>query len=362
MTWPSAATRTGSCSPSYALSAAGWPGGPRRSPQREAAIGCCVPRAAVRAAELVPSAVSEPDVARGRQTTSPGSEDEAAFRSADWALLLAVAAMWGSSFLFIDIGVDHLAPELVALLRLAFGAATLAVVPAARRRVPRTAWPAIALLGAVWMAVPFVLFAVAQQSIDSSLAGMLNGAAPLFTAIVAGLAARQLPSQRLAAGLVTGLIGVVAISWPSVQDADATAAGAGLVVLATLLYGVAFNLAGPLERRHGALPVIWRAQLVALALVAPFGFAGVPASTFAWSSVLAVAVLGCLGTAIAFVAFTTLVGRVGSTRASVAIYFLPAVAIVLGAGVRDETLAAGSLRGTVLVSAGAYLVSRGERR
>jgi drug/metabolite transporter (DMT)-like permease len=310
----------------------------------------------------LPAAVPELAPSPGRQTTSPGRRDEAAFNSADWALLVAVAAMWGSSFLFIDIGVDHLAPELVALLRLAFGAATLAVVPAARRRVPGTAWPPIALLGAVWMAVPFVLFAVAQQSIDSSLAGMVNGAAPLFTAIVAGLATRELPSRRRAAGLVIGLVGVVAISWPSVQHAHATARGVGLVVLATLLYGVAFNLAGPLERRHGALPVIWRAQLVALALVAPFGLAGMSASTFAWSSVLAVAVLGCLGTAVAFVAFTTLVGRVGSTRASVTIYFLPAVAIVLGALFRDETIAAISLLGTLLVTAGAYLTSRGQQR
>lgn len=287
--------------------------------------------------------------------------DEDSFSGADWALLAAVAAMWGSSFLFIDIGVDHLAPELVALLRLAFGAATLAVVPAARRAVPRGAWPAIVLLGITWMAVPFVLFGVAQQSIDSSLAGMVNGAAPLFTAAIAGVVARQLPTRRRATGLAIGFAGVVAISWPALQGTSARAEGAALVVLATALYGVAFNLAGPLQRSHGALPVIWRAQLVALALVAPIGVASVPDSTFAWSSVLAVAVLGSLGTAVAFVAFTTLVGRVGSTRGSVTIYFLPVVAIVLGAVFRDETIAAVSLLGTALVTLGAYLTSRGER-
>jgi drug/metabolite transporter (DMT)-like permease len=151
---------------------------------------------------------------------------------------------------------------------------------------------------------------------------------------------------------------VAGISWPALQHAHATAAGAGLVVLATALYGIAFNLAGPLERRHGALPVIWRAQLVALVLVAPFGLAGVPHSTFAWDSVLAVAVLGCLGTAIAFVAFATLAGRVGATRASLAVYYLPAVAVVLGALVRDETIASISVLGTALVTAGAYLTSR----
>jgi drug/metabolite transporter (DMT)-like permease len=285
---------------------------------------------------------------------------EKAFESSDWALLVFVAATWGASFLLIDIGVDHFAPAVVALLRLAFGAATLAAVPAARRGVPRSAWPAIALLGVTWMAAPFVLFGVAQQSIDSSLAGMLNAAAPLFTAVVAALVARRLPSRRRAGGLMIGFLGVLAITWPSLGGAHATAAGAGLVIAATALYGIAFNVAGPLQQRHGALPVIWRAELVAVALVAPLGIATLSGSAFAWSSLAAVAALGALGTALAFVAFATLAGRVGSTRASVTVYFLPAVAIALGALFRDETIAGVSLLGTVLVTAGAYVTSRSE--
>jgi drug/metabolite transporter (DMT)-like permease len=287
---------------------------------------------------------------------------EADFTRTDWALLAAVAAMWGSSFLFIRVGVEHFAPALVALLRLGFGAAVLSAVPAARRRVPRSDWPAIALLGAVWMAGPFVLFGIAERSISSSLAGMLNGAAPLFTAIVAALVARQLPGPRRRAGLSIGFAGVVAIGSPSLNGAHATAVGAGLVVLATALYGIAFNLAAPLQQRHGALSVIWRAEMVALVLLAPLGLAGVRESSFAWSSLLAVAALGCLGTAIGFVAFTTLAGRVGSTRASVTVYFLPAVAIALGAIFRHETIAAASLLGTAAVTTGAYLTSRPEAR
>jgi drug/metabolite transporter (DMT)-like permease len=290
-----------------------------------------------------------------------GGPGEPGFEAADWGLLVAVAALWGSSFLFIDIGVDHLAPALVAALRLAFGAMTLALIPAARVGVPREAWPMIALLGVVWMAVPFVLFAIAQQSIDSSLAGMLNAAAPIFTALIAGIVARRLPSRLRAAGLVVGLAGVVAISWPSVQGAHATASGVGMVVLATAMYGVAFNLTGPLQRRYGTLPVILRAQLIALVLVAPVGAAGIPDSSFALSSALAVVVLGALGTGAAFVAFTTLVSRVGSTRASVTVYFLPVVAIALGALVRDETIAVLSLFGTALVTVGAVLTSRTDR-
>jgi drug/metabolite transporter (DMT)-like permease len=286
----------------------------------------------------------------------PGREQ--AFGAVEWALVAGVAAMWGSSFLLIDLGVDHFRPELVALLRVAFGAATLAAIPAARRPIPRSAWPAVALLGVVWMTVPFVLFPVAQQWIDSSLAGMLNAAAPLFTAAVAGVAVRRLPARRQAAGLLIGFAGVVAITSPALGGAQASVTGIGLVLVATLLYGVAFNLAGPLQQRHGALPVIWRAELVAVALLLPSGLAAVPGSAFDWSSLAAIAALGCLGTALAFVAFTTLAGRAGSTRASVTVYFLPPVAIALGALVRDEPIAAVSVLGTALVVAGAYLVGR----
>jgi drug/metabolite transporter (DMT)-like permease len=283
---------------------------------------------------------------------------EQAFGSVEWALVAGTAVMWGSSFLLIDVGVDHFPPELVALLRVAFGVATLAVIPAARRPIPRSAWPVVTLLGVVWMAVPFLLFPVAQQWIDSSLAGMLNAAAPLFTAVVAVVAVRRLPGRRQQAGLLTGFAGVVAITSPSLGGAQASVAGIGLVLAATLLYGVAFNVAGPLQRRHGALPVVWRAELVALALLLPSGLAAVPGSAFDWSSLAAIAALGCLGTALAFVAFTTLAGRAGSTRASVTVYFLPPVAIALGVLVRDEPIAVVSVLGTALVAAGAYLVSR----
>lgn len=87
---------------------------------------------------------------------SPGPSHDG-FAAGDWALLAGVAVTWGASFLLIKIGVEALRPPLVAMLRLAFGAGALAALPAARRPVPRSAWPAIALLGLTWMAIPFVL-------------------------------------------------------------------------------------------------------------------------------------------------------------------------------------------------------------
>lgn len=188
---------------------------------------------------------------------------------------------------------------------------------------------------------------------------MLNAAAPLFTDAIAALGWRQVPGPRQRLGLLVGFAGVVVICWPELRHAHATVAGAGQVLAATLLYGVAFNLAAPLEARYGALPVIWRAEAVALAVLAPFGTAAASTSSLSWRSLLAVAALGCLGTAAAFAAFATLAGRTGPTRASVTVYFVPAVAIALGAAVRGEPIIAADLFGTALVLAGAYATSGG---
>lgn len=280
-----------------------------------------------------------------------------AFGARDWGMLVGVAATWGASFLLIEIGLEHFAPTLVAFGRIAFGAMALAALPAARAPVPREDLPQIALVGVTWMAIPFVLFAVAQQWIDSSLAAMINASTPLMVALVAALFVRQPPSRLQTAGLVLGFAGVTAISLPSVGSGS-NALGVGLVLLAALLYGFAFNLTAPLQRRHGALPVIWRAQLVAVVLVFPAAVAGVPSSDFDVPALLAVVALGALGTGLAFYWFASLIGSVGAPRGSIAIYFVPVVAIALGATLRDEPLHAAALFGTALVLAGAYVTSR----
>jgi drug/metabolite transporter (DMT)-like permease len=283
------------------------------------------------------------------------------FTPRDWGLLLAVALMWGSSFLLIEIALADLQPTTVTWLRILFGAVTLACVPAARRPIARADWPLVAVLGLVWMAVPFTLLPFAQQSISSSLAGMVNGAAPLFTVLVATVWSRRVPSRRQLAGLVVGFGGVLAINTPALRAADATTLGAVLVLLATLCYGIAFNLAVPLEERNGALPVIWRAQLVALLLVSGPGVVGAAHSSWTWSAVLVTVLLGALSTGLAFAFFTVLAGRVGAARGSVTVYFIPVVAILLGVLLAGESVAAVALVGTALVLLGAYLTSRRER-
>ena len=281
-----------------------------------------------------------------------------AFTSTDWFLLAGTALMWGSSFVWIEIALEAFAPPLIALLRIAFGAATLSMFKKARVRVDREDMPAIALLGLLWMAAPLLLFPIAQQWIDSSLAGMINGAVPIFAGIVAAIILRRRPPTKTILGIVIGFVGVIALTWPAVQSSRATALGAGLVLLATAFYGVSINLAVPLQKKYGSLPVLLRAQLVALAITFIPGVIAIGHSEFETESFLAMIPLGCLGTALAFVGLTTLVGRVGAARGSVTIYFLPVIAIVLGAIFQNESIEAISLVGTVLVITGAFLASR----
>jgi drug/metabolite transporter (DMT)-like permease len=293
-------------------------------------------------------------------TTAPGTRAEA-FGPVEWSLLVSIGLMWGSSFVFIAEGLEAFRPGLVAFLRIALGTATVALARRARRPVAREDWGRIAVLGLVWMAAPLLLFPIAQQWIDSSLAGMLNGAMPLFAALTAALLLRRAPRRVQVVGLLLGFTGVAAITWPAVQGASVTALGAFLVILATVLYGVAANMAVPLQQKYGALPVVLRAQLVALLAVLPFALAAIPGSSFEWSSALAMVPLGVGGTGLAFLAMATLVGRAGATRGAVAIYFIPVVATILGVVLRDETVMLIQLAGLGLVLASAWLTSRRDR-
>ena len=292
-------------------------------------------------------------------TTAPGSHRHA-FGLIEWTLLVAVAAIWGSSFLFIAESLESFDPSFITAARFTLGFATLSAFPAARRKIDRSDWPAVAAIAVTWMAVPMYLFPVAQQWISSSLAGMINGAVPLFAALVAALMLRKAPARRQTVGLIVGFAGVAAVSLRGGSDFDNGYLGVGLLLFAVVLYGLGLNLAVPLQQRYGALPVLLRALGTAAALTVPIGLFAIPSGSVSSSSTVALLALGALGTGIAFVAMTTLVGRAGATRGAVATYFIPIVALLLGVGFRDETAPVLALAGIALILVGAWLTSRRE--
>ncbi len=300
---------------------------------------------------------------RSRRTvlvTAPGS-NRASFGAVEWGLLVAVAAIWGSSFLFIAEGLESFEPAFITAGRFGLGLMTLAAFPAARRPIPRHDWAGIALIGIVWMALPMYLFPVAQQWISSSLAGMINGAVPLFAALVAALLLRSRPRRIQVVGLLVGFCGVVMVSARGGSSTENGYLGVGLLLLAVMCYGVGVNVAVPLQQRHGALPVLLRSLVIAAALTLPLGLVSLPTEAVTAGSVAALLALGSLGTGIAFVAMTTLVGRVGATRGAVATYFIPIVALALGVVFRNEEAPLVSLVGIASILVGAWLVSRSDQ-
>jgi drug/metabolite transporter (DMT)-like permease len=276
-------------------------------------------------------------------------------------LFLSIGIIWGSSFLFIRIGLDAFAPGLITFLRIAFGASVLWLVPAARSRIHREDLPRLMALSVLWVAIPFTLFPIAEQHITSGLTGLLNGALPIFAGAIGALMLHRFPGRAQVVGLAVGFVGVAAIALPALGEGSSEAIGVLMALLATACYGVAINIAAPLTQRYGALPTMARMLAYASLFTAPLALLGLRGSTFAWSSLLAVTSLGILGTGIAFVLMGRLVSRVGSTRASMATYLIPVVALVLGAVFLDEPVHPLSVVGVALVIFGAALASRKDR-
>ena len=134
------------------------------------------------------------------------------------------------------------------------------------------------------------------------------------------------------------------------------ARGIGLIVLALVSYGLALNLARPLQQRNGALPVLWRALGVAMVLTAPLGLPAVVAGHWSLRPALAMLLLGALGTGLAQVLNAVAAGRMGATLASSTAFLIPVVALVLGVTIRHESVALVSVAGAATCLVGAAIV------
>jgi drug/metabolite transporter (DMT)-like permease len=276
----------------------------------------------------------------------------------DWVLLLVPGIIWGASFLFIAEALEAMGPNGVTFTRILFGFLTLALFPRARRSIDRGDWVCTAFLGLFWMAFPLSMFPYAEQHVSSALTGMLNGAVPLFTAIVAAIIARQRPSRGIAMGLAFGIAGGVLMGIPTIGQGESTTLGVLLILAALISYGVALNVARPVQQRAGALPVIWRAQMIALGFTAPLGLPEMIRARWSPAPIFALLALGALGTGAAYVLMAMAAGRVGATKASATAFLIPPVALLLGVVVRGEQVAALSLLGGVVCLAGAWLLRR----
>src|SRR5215212_8704552 len=273
----------------------------------------------------------------------------------DWLIFLALGFFWGSSYLFIKIGVDHgLQPFTLIMFRLLIGLVLLAsVVAIARQPLPREPrmYGHLFVMGVINIAIPFTLITFAEQTVDSSLAAVINGAVPLFVIVIAAifLSGETITVNRLV-GLVIGFIGVATLVGVDVTDlGSANAIGELALIGATISYAVGNVYAK--AHVHGLRPMIPALFQVlfglivtsVLAFATEHPLAAVPAP----DAIFAVVWLGLLGSGLAYLAYFRLLQHWGATRTSLVAYLLPVYGIALGALVRAEVVQPTTLLGTV---------------
>lgn len=289
------------------------------------------------------------------------NESEQHFGPPEWGMSVLVALIWGSSFLWIAIAIDHVSTTVVPLARCLFGAAALALFRQARRPIDRSDWPRFAFLGLCWMGVPFLLYPLAEQTVNTSITGMVNGGLPIVTALVTAIFTRVRPSWLRIVAVLIGGAGIATISLASIGgDKGADAKGIVLLLIALVCYAIAANVARPVQAKYGALPTMLWIEIVAVGWSLPLGVNGIRTSHFTWSAIGALFALGAVGTGAAFAFYGVLLHRAGPVRGMIGIFFTPIVGTFLGITFRNDKLHAAAIFGMGIVIVGAILTSRPE--
>ena len=272
-------------------------------------------------------------------------------------LLFVLGAIWGSSYLFIKVGVRELSPAALIEIRL-LAAFPLLVAFAVRRFGARALWDARRaglVLGVINAAVPFTLIAWGEKHVDSGVAAVANSSVPIFVAI---LAVWFVPSERSTGwrlvGVGLGLVGVAVLAGVHPAGGWLGAAGTGAIVLASVSYAAANLYAG--RRMSAGGPVLAATSMVAGFLVLlPLALLSLPASFPSWKPLGSALVLGLVGTALAQILSYRMIGLYGSSRAVLVAYMLPAFALAYGAVFLGEPVTWQKLAGLALILGGVAL-------
>ena len=275
----------------------------------------------------------------------------------DVGLLLLLSSIWGSSFLFIKLGVDELEPAVVVLGRTVVGALVLLPLLAGRGGlgVLRGHVRTIVALGALNNALPFWLLGFAETRIDSGLTAVIQAAAPVFTVVLAAWIDR---SQRVHGsrlhGIRGGCLGVVLLV--GVQEGGQLV-GAIAVIGTALCYAVSVLVAGRTVRTLPPLQVSIGQLAAGAVLIAPFGIAQAPSEPPSPGAIAAVVALGALGSGVAYLLYFALIASAGAARAILVTYLVPAFALVYGVVFLDETVTVSALAGLALILGGTALAT-----
>jgi drug/metabolite transporter (DMT)-like permease len=278
-----------------------------------------------------------------------------------WLLFSAMSVIWGIPYLLIKIAVAELAPATLVLARVVVAALVLLPITVRRRELVPVLrrWRPLLAYTAVELCVPWYFLAVAEQTLSSSLTGLLLAMVPLVSAVLVVITGHERLGARRVVGLVIGFAGVAALVG---IDIHGGLLAVGAVAIVAVCYAVGpFILARYLSDSPD-LGVVAASLVVAAVVYLPFGVAQAPGAMPGARVVAAVVTLGVICTALAFVLFFRLIAEVGPARATVITYVNPAVALVLGVVVLNESFTLVTALGFALILVGSVLGTSRDRR
>lgn len=286
---------------------------------------------------------------------------------ADLLYLFLLASIWGTSFLTIKVSLRGFSPAQNTVFRVWLGAMALLAFSLLRRsRLPREpiVWVHLTALAAVANLAPYLLFALAEQQIDSAIAGVLNATTPMWTALIAFSIGSERVGGRKLAGLILGFAGAATIFEPW-NSSSQVATWSGLACLvAAACYGAGFVYAARNLRGRGLTPLsLSTGQVSASALLSLLliPFMGWPEPVFRADAVLAILALGVLGTGVAYVINFRLIANRGASGAALVTYLIPVVAVIVGSVTLRERIGLNVIIGAATVLAGVGLIRSDSR-
>jgi drug/metabolite transporter (DMT)-like permease len=282
-------------------------------------------------------------------------------RPADFARLVALAAIWSLSFVFMRVVAPPLGPAWTAGLRVLIGGAALVawLALSSRDASLREHWRAYLVIGAVNSALPFFLFAYAALSLPASYLVILNAMVPLFAVVLAALFLGEPLTLAKVAGIGIGIVGVALVTGAGAIAMDAAA---WLAVTAALTACVCYaGTAVYIKLRGQALPpnaiAAWSQLFAALVLLPP-ALAFPPSGPVTPVVVANLLGLALLCSAVAYLLYFRLIRDIGPTRTATLTLIMPAFGIVWGAVLLGESITLTMLAGAALIVAGVAAVLR----
>jgi drug/metabolite transporter (DMT)-like permease len=280
-------------------------------------------------------------------------------QAADLARLVALAAIWGASFLFVRIASPAIGPVLTADSRMLIAGLALALYFRAIGFDPqwRRWWRQYLMVGLLTSALPFLLFAYSALSLSAGLMSVINASSPMWGALFSAWLLRERLSARGIAGLAIGVAGVALVTRP-----EAGTSLAVLPVLAATGAALCYGLAGAYMRRWAkevpSRGMALGTQIAGGVLLAPLLLLAPPTSMptpFVAACLLA---MGLVCGAVAYLLYFRLVTDIGASGALTVTYLIPIFGVMWGVLFLGETVSPAMLGGAGLVLLGTFFVLR----